>query len=514
MISMGMVSQVKRKQNLLLALTLTVLITGSIFAFSIQEAYSAKNFNSSKSNTSTAISQVRADLLDLKSNFGVYLEGNNVESYIDIMVMELDEVQTGLDEMDEFFFVMNVELESLKQQSEATAVEPTAEFATPEPIADSARNFNSQKTNTSTAISQVRADLLDLKSNFGVYFDGNNVESYIDNTMMLLVEAEKGVKEMDEFFFVMNVELESLKQQSEATAVEPTAEFATPEPIASSAKNFNSSKSNTSTAISQLRADLLDLKSNFGVYLEGNNVESYIDNMVMELDEVQTGLDEISEFFFVMNVELTSSQENPEFATPEPIADLSTYQQTKNYVTINSISVVKDGLNNLMSDPRISEDPNMTSDINNMVVQLGEAQDGVNEMAEIFFVISAELESLKLADPIPQDPSMAPGDPIPDIDINTENEADAAGVADRPDDKGKAFSFGGTLESAKPTFDIMTSGPSMSTGETQQTIGIRSMGTFLTETNSGKICGLSLCTGSMTMEEKIQLYLDAIRPTN
>ena len=112
MISMGMVSQVKRKQNLLLALTLTVLITGSIFAFSIQEAYSAKNFNSSKSNTSTAISQLRADLLDLKSNFGVYLEGNNVESYIDNMVMELDEVQTGLDEISEFFFVMNVELTS------------------------------------------------------------------------------------------------------------------------------------------------------------------------------------------------------------------------------------------------------------------------------------------------------------------------------------------------------------------------------------------------------------------
>ena len=78
----------------------------------------------------------------------------------------------------------------------------------------------------------------------------------------------------------------------------------------------------------------------------------------------------------------------------------------------------------------------------------------------------------------------------------------------------KTFSFGGTLESAQSTFDTVTSGPSTSTGETQHTMGIRSMGSYLTETNSGKIYGLSLCSGSMTIEEKIQLYLDAIKPTN
>lgn len=110
-----MLSQVKRKQKLLLALTLMVLFTSSILAFSIQAAYSTADYNSSRSNTSTAITQLRADLMDLKSNFGVYLEGNNVESYIDIMIMELDEVQTGLVEMDKFFSVMNDELQSLKQ---------------------------------------------------------------------------------------------------------------------------------------------------------------------------------------------------------------------------------------------------------------------------------------------------------------------------------------------------------------------------------------------------------------
>ena len=131
-----MLSQVKRKQKLLLALTLTVFIVGSILAFSIQEAYSAKNFNSSKSNTSTAISQVRTDLLELKSNFGVYLEGNNVESYIDNTIMLVDKVEMGVNEMSEFFFVMSVELESLKQTAESTASEATAESTASEATAD------------------------------------------------------------------------------------------------------------------------------------------------------------------------------------------------------------------------------------------------------------------------------------------------------------------------------------------------------------------------------------------
>jgi len=111
----SMLSQVKRKQKLLLALTLTVLFTSSILVFSIQAAYSAADYNSSRSNTQTAITQLQTDLMDLKSNFGVYLDGNNVESFIDIMIMELDVVQTGLVEMDEFYFSLNTELESLKQ---------------------------------------------------------------------------------------------------------------------------------------------------------------------------------------------------------------------------------------------------------------------------------------------------------------------------------------------------------------------------------------------------------------
>lgn len=120
-------------QKLLLAITLTVLITGSILAFSVQEAYSQqKNFNSAKDvSAGGAISQLRADLMDLKSNLQVYLDGNNVESYIDIMLMELDEVQTGVDEMDEFFSVMNDELQSLKQglnsDSNEVAIESTTQ---------------------------------------------------------------------------------------------------------------------------------------------------------------------------------------------------------------------------------------------------------------------------------------------------------------------------------------------------------------------------------------------------
>ena len=102
---------------------LTVLVTGSILAFSVQEAYSSKNWNSSKSNTSAVSTQLRADLMDLKSNFGVYLEGNNVESFIDIMIMELDEVQTGLDEMSEFYSALNIELETLKQTTELVTIE-------------------------------------------------------------------------------------------------------------------------------------------------------------------------------------------------------------------------------------------------------------------------------------------------------------------------------------------------------------------------------------------------------
>ena len=130
-----MMSQVKRKQKLLLALTLTVLITGSILAFSIQEAYSAKNFNSSKSNTSTAISQVRADLQDLKENFEVYLEGNNVESYIDNTLVWLDKAEMGVGEMAELYLVLSIFVEeSTKKATEPIPQDPSMAPGVAEPI--------------------------------------------------------------------------------------------------------------------------------------------------------------------------------------------------------------------------------------------------------------------------------------------------------------------------------------------------------------------------------------------
>jgi len=75
----------------------------------------------------------------------------------------------------------------------------------------------------------------------------------------------------------------------------------------------------------------------------------------------------------------------------------------------------------------------------------------------------------------------------------------------------KAFSFGGTLESAQPTFDIMDSDGATSTyGKQGYSYGFKAVGTGLTVINSDQICGLSLCSEKMDTAEKIQQYLDQL----
>ena len=115
-----MLSQVKRKRNLLLALTLMVLFTGSILAFSIQAAYSteelfgAYNFLLSGSNAQTAIEQVQEELKGIQDD--ARIEGDETLAIsIDNVVIKLDVAKKGLAEMDKFFFVMSDELHSLKQ---------------------------------------------------------------------------------------------------------------------------------------------------------------------------------------------------------------------------------------------------------------------------------------------------------------------------------------------------------------------------------------------------------------
>jgi len=121
-----MLSQVKRKQELLFTLTLTVLITGSILAFSIQAAYSAADYNSSRSNTSTAIAEIEKLLDELKAYAKISGDANMISS-IDNMEMELKKAKEGLFKMNEFVSAMNVELQSLKQIAEVTEAEPIAE---------------------------------------------------------------------------------------------------------------------------------------------------------------------------------------------------------------------------------------------------------------------------------------------------------------------------------------------------------------------------------------------------
>ena len=121
-----MLSQVKRKRNLLLALTLTVLFTGSILAFSIQEAYSAKNYDSAKSNTTSILVLVQDVLNKMKAD--PIISGDaNLTSSIEHMVMQLDEAKKGLVEMDKFYSALDTEFQSLKQKADLVEAMPSAE---------------------------------------------------------------------------------------------------------------------------------------------------------------------------------------------------------------------------------------------------------------------------------------------------------------------------------------------------------------------------------------------------
>ena len=138
-----MLSQVKRKQKLLLALTLMVLFTSSILAFSIQAAYSteelfgAYNFLLSGSNAQTAIEQVQKELKGIQDD--ARIEGDETLAIsIDNVVIKLDVVKKSLDEMDKFFSVMNDELQSLKQglNSDSNEVAVESIRQTTEPTTD------------------------------------------------------------------------------------------------------------------------------------------------------------------------------------------------------------------------------------------------------------------------------------------------------------------------------------------------------------------------------------------
>jgi len=70
-----------------------------------------------------------------------------------------------------------------------------------------------------------------------------------------------------------------------------------------------------------------------------------------------------------------------------------------------------------------------------------------------------------------------------------------------PDDSGQV-----------PQFNIMESGMSNSTyGKQGYSSGHTSMGTFLTSTNSENVCGLSLCSEKLNMQQRIDLYLKTLR---
>jgi len=103
-------------------------------------------------------------------------------------------------------------------------------------------------------------------------------------------------------------------------------------------------------------------------------------------------------------------------------------------------------------------------------------------------------------------PDFTPPGQLRDLPEQAQVKTDDKG---KPDDKGKAFSFGGTLESAI-TFDIMESDGTTSTyGKQGYAIGNKSAGTGLPVTNSDKICGLSLCSEKMSTAEIIQQYLQS-----
>ena len=121
-----MLSQVKRKRKLLLALTLTALITGSILAFSMEAAYSVLVYNSAQSNVSNKIAEIHDELNKLKS-YAIISGDANMTSSIDNMLLELDNVIIGLNEMGIFHSALEAEFQSLKQTLTSTASEPAVE---------------------------------------------------------------------------------------------------------------------------------------------------------------------------------------------------------------------------------------------------------------------------------------------------------------------------------------------------------------------------------------------------
>ncbi len=105
--------------------------------------------------------------------------------------------------------------------------------------------------------------------------------------------------------------------------------------------------------------------------------------------------------------------------------------------------------------------------------------------------------------------------PISDEPVSAERTRTKTALAS-PDAKiapdGKEFSFGGTLESSmKQKTDIMKSEGNISTNEHSiYSQGPKSSGNFLSETNSGKVCGLSLCSEELSIKQRIDLYKKAI----
>jgi len=164
-----MLSQVKRKQKLLFALTLTVFITGSILAFSIQAAYSTADYNSSRSNTSTSIAQIEEVLDELKAYAKILGDANMISS-IEILSMDLQQVKQSLVEMDKFYSALETEILSMKQTAESTATEPKAESTATEPKAESTaselqklqsenESLRSEKNSLATELQQLKQQL-------------------------------------------------------------------------------------------------------------------------------------------------------------------------------------------------------------------------------------------------------------------------------------------------------------------------------------------------------------------
>jgi len=63
----------------------------------------------------------------------------------------------------------------------------------------------------------------------------------------------------------------------------------------------------------------------------------------------------------------------------------------------------------------------------------------------------------------------------------------------------------------EPQINIMESGKSTSTyGKQGYSISGKSSGTFLTSINSENVCGLSLCSEKLSMQQRIDLYLKTL----